>query len=170
MIVLLFATGRFVFELVQFFMQTSPQKFIKNYKRGLVYCNHLLSYVLDFINWLEIAQYVCTIVFVCCVCTSVGLCSSRPVWQLGVTSMFLGWTVLIMFISKFPKIGIYVIILVQICKTYFTMIILTILMIVTFALTFYLTFSDERVEVCFHTHIHTPLTHIPHTLSEVTIW
>ncbi len=154
-ILLLFAVVRLLFEIIQFGLQTSLFKFYKNYKGGLVDCGQLFSYILDFVNWLEIALYVCTIVFVGGVyLMSVRLCAVSGVWSVGVAAVFLGWTVLIIFMSKFPKVGIYVIILVQISKTYLTMILLTALMIVTFGLTFYLTFFDTRVEVNTHTHTH----------------
>ncbi len=108
---------------------------------------HLLSCVADLVNWINIAQYFCTIAFVIGIYVSENFCASNEFWQTGVAAVFLGWTVLILFISKVPVVGIYVIILTRISITYLKMIVLTILMIVAFGLAFYLTFFDSRVMV-----------------------
>ncbi len=143
--VLILAFLRFVFEFIQFVTQTIS--FVVDCKYWPLEFTQLLPYVTDWVNWIEIAQYTCTIVFSIGIHTTDCFCSSSELWQTGVVAVFLGWTVLILFISKFPIVGIYVIILIRICITYLKMFLLTVLMVFAFALTFYLIFFDLNIMV-----------------------
>ncbi len=143
--VLILAFLRFVFEFIQFVTQTIS--FVVDCKYWPLEFTQLLPYVTDWVNWIEIAQYTCTIVFSIGIHTTDCFCSSSELWQTGVVAVFLGWTVLILFISKFPIVGIYVIILIRITITYLKMFLLTVLMVFAFALAFYLIFFDLNIMV-----------------------
>lgn len=143
--VLLFAIIRLGFEIIQFFTQTISF--------GVDCCHwpiefaQLLPYVTDWVNWIEIAQYSCAIAFAGGIHTTENYCVSNGLWQTGAISVFLGWMVFVLFISKFPIFGIYIIILTRIFVTYLQMIILMSLMIVGFGITFFLIFYDITLMV-----------------------
>ncbi len=126
-IVLALAVGRFLFEIFQL-------------------CTKRLSYITDWVNWVELAQYVSTIIFVV-VYNTECLCVLNWQWQFGVISIYLGWTNLILFVSKLPFVGIYVLILIKISITFVKMLILTMLLIVSFGIPFFMIFSDMNVVV-----------------------
>ena len=121
-IVLLMGGSRLIFEIIQLIFQR-------------------LSYITDWVNWVESAQYICSIIFVVVYGTDC-FCVIDWQWQVGVVAVFLGWINLILFVSKLPFVGIYVIILIKICVTFVELLVLTLLLIVAFGLPFYMTFFD----------------------------
>ena len=126
-IVLLMSISRLLFEVAQL-------------------CLQRLSYVTDWVNWVECVQYICSIFFVI-VYAMDSFCVLNWQWQVGVVAVFLGWINLILFVSKLPFVGIYVIILISISKTFVRMLIVTILLIVAFGITFFMIFYDADVTV-----------------------
>ena len=125
--VLFLAFIRFIFEVVQL-------------------VRHRLSYVKDWINYVEVAQYFSTVIFVWvyhnhCFCVLVWQ------WEVGVAAVFLGWIVMVLFVSKLPWVGIYVLILLKISWTFVKMIGLMLLLVVSFAVTFHMIFFDSSVQV-----------------------
>ena len=68
-------------------------------------------------------------------------------WQVGVVAVFLAWCDFIVFTSKFKFVGIYVLMFIEICKTFLKLVLLLMLLIITFGITFYMIFSDPRVQV-----------------------
>ena len=97
-------------------------------------------------NWVECIQYICSIIFVV-VYAMDSFCVMDWQWQVGVVAVFLGWINLILFVSKLPFVGIYVIILISISKTFARMLIVTILLIVAFGITFFMIFYDPEATV-----------------------
>ena len=126
-IVLLLAVARLFFETIQFITKR-------------------LSYLTDWINWVEIIQYVTTIIFVVVYSTD-NFCVLNWQWQIGVISIFLGWINLILFVSKLPFVGIYVLIFIKISMTFLKMLLLTILLIVSFGIPFFMVFFDVNAIV-----------------------
>ena len=108
------------------------------------------KYLTEFTNWVEIPAYITSVVFVeifhnwsTCPC----VCDWQ--WQVGVVAVFLSWIVLILLIQKLPQTGIYVLMFYDIFKTFFRMIILTLLLVTAFALAFYMIFYvPNMIEVC----------------------
>lgn len=133
-IVLLVAVARVFFEMIQLVTKR-------------------LSYLTDWVNWVEVIQYVTTIIFVVVYNTD-SFCVLDWQWQIGVISIFLGWINLILFISKLPGVGIYVLILVKISITFFKMLLLTMLLIVSFGIPFFMVFFDVNAIVS-HCTLHT---------------
>ena len=103
-------------------------------------------YLLDWINWMEIILYLSSIIFVC-VFGSDCLCPLTWQWQIGVVAVFLGWIDLIVFISKFPLTGIYILMFIKISLTFLKTLILSALLVFSFGLTFYLTFTQPEILV-----------------------
>ncbi|XP_064387692.1 transient receptor potential cation channel subfamily A member 1 homolog [Halichondria panicea] len=139
-IVLLLALARFFFEIIQLYTKR-------------------LSYLTDWINWVEVIQYVTTIVFVVVYNTD-NFCVLNWQWQIGVISIFLGWINLIVFFSKLPFVGIYVLILIKISITFFKMLLLTMLLIVSFGIPFFMVFFDANA-------IRSPFSDVPRSLLKV---
>ena len=103
-------------------------------------------YILDWINWMEIVLYVSSIIFVWVFHVNC-LCPFTWQWQIGVVAVFLGWIDLIVFISKFPLTGIYVLMFVKILYTFLKILILAVLLVLAFGLTFYLAFTQPEILV-----------------------
>ena len=104
------------------------------------------NYVKDWENWMEIALYVCSIVFAWVFHTEC-LCPFEWQWQVGVVSMFLGWITLLVFVQKFPNTGIYVLMFLSICYTFLKAVILFALLVLAFSLTFYMVFYEPQFQV-----------------------
>lgn len=126
---LIVAITRILFEIVQF-------------------STRRLSYIKSPENSLEMIQYICTVIFVW-VYHNQCLCPLDWQWQVGVVALFLGWINLILFVSKLPYIGLYVLIFIKIFKTFVTMVVLTMLLILSFGLPFFMVFFDSGVVVSF---------------------
>ncbi len=114
---------------------------------GIQLISQWRQYIRDYINWIEILLYVCSIIFVW-VFHIDCLCPLNWQWQIGVVAVFLGWINLIIFISKLPFAGIYVLMFVKILLTFLKMLTLSILLVLAFGLTFYLTFYQPEILVC----------------------
>ena len=103
------------------------------------------------VTWLEVLLFPCSTVFVAMpnwICP----CVFAWQWQVGVVAVFLAWADLTAFTAKLPYVGIYVIMLSQIIKTFMKLLLLTLLLIITFGITFFMLFSDPSVQVCSGTH------------------
>ena len=106
----------------------------------------LISYLSDWVNWIEISLYILSIIFVS-VFRTPCLCPEGWQWQIGVMAVLLAWIDLIVICSKFPSIGIYVIMFAKIVGTFLKVIFISILLVVTFGLTLYMTFSEPQLQV-----------------------
>ena len=113
---------------------------------GIQFITQRSRYILDWVNWMEIVIFVCSIIFVWIFHVDC-LCPLTWQWQIGVVAVFLGWVGLIVFISKFPLTGIYVLMFVKILYTFLKMLILSVLLVLAFGLTFYLAFKQPEILV-----------------------
>ena len=104
------------------------------------------SYLTDWVNWMEVILFICSIIFVW-VYTTNCQCVLDWQWQVGVVAVFLGWIDLIIFISKFPLTGIYVLMFIKILYTFLKMLVLTLLLVIAFGITFYMVFFDPKATV-----------------------
>ena len=112
----------------------------------LQFCYDLVNYLIDWVNWIEVILYAVSIVFAFVFRTSC-FCPQKWQWQVGVVAILLGWINFIIICAKFPIIGIYVIMFSKIVVTFLKVIIISILLVITFGLTFYMTFSEARFQV-----------------------
>ena len=113
---------------------------------GIQFVTQFPGYVLDWINWMEIVLYLFSIIFVWVFHVDC-LCPLTWQWQIGVVAVFLGWVDLIVFISKFPLTGIYVLIFVKIVSTFLKILVLSLFLVLAFGLTFYLVFTQPEILV-----------------------
>ena len=101
------------------------------------------SYISDWTNLPEVSLYVLSIIFA----WTSRMCPEKWQWQIGVMAVLLGWIYLIRFCAKFPSTGIYIIMFGKIFITFLNVIILSVLLLTTFAITFHMTFSETQFQV-----------------------
>ena len=111
-------------------------------------CRHPLEYLQDWVNWLEIPLYLCSMIFTFVFATPC-LCVYNWQWQIGVIAEFLGWIGLISFLQKWPVTGIYVLMFINIIQSFLKIAFLALLLVIAFALAFYMLFfePDEIVSI-----------------------
>ena len=129
-IVILMALIRLILEVIQLILQFP-------------------RYFLDWINWVEVLLFVTSIIFVWVFHVDC-LCPLEWQWQVGVVSVFLGWIILIIFVSKFPLTGIYVLMFINVLYTFIKVLLLSILLLVAFGLAFYLAFTQPEILVSYN--------------------
>ena len=99
------------------------------------------EYLSDFVNYMEITLYISSIIFVF-VFRTPCLHIYHWQWQFGVLAVFLGWLVVISFLQKWPSTGIYVIAFLTTMKSFLKVAFLAVLLVITFALPFYMQFFE----------------------------
>ena len=104
------------------------------------------DYFLDWVNYFEVPLFLFSIIF-CSVFTTDCLCPLNFQWQFGTIAVLLGWLNLVFFIRNLPRIGIYVGMLLHICRTFVKMAVLALLLVVGFSLAFYMAFFDPTFRV-----------------------
>lgn len=104
------------------------------------------AYFKHWINWMELTLYFCTLNFVW-VYSNPCLCPHERQWEFGTVSVFLGWIILTVFVDKLPGTGIYVVMFISIFKTFVKTIVLSILLITSFGLAFYMLFHLPDITV-----------------------
>lgn len=117
---------------------------------ALQLCYDLMDYISNWVNWIEMILYVLSVIFVSTF-RSTCLCPQEWQWQVGVIAILLAWIDLIVICAKFPSIGIYVLMFGRIFITFLKVILLSVLLMITFGLTFYMTFSEVQFQVS-HSH------------------
>ena len=110
------------------------------------FMRHKLRYFKEVINWLEIVLYFSTLNFVW-IFHSPCFCVTERQWELGVVAVFLGWFILTLFTDKLPLAGLYVLMFISILKTFLKTIVLSLLLIVSFGLAFFMLFRNPNISV-----------------------
>jgi len=105
--------------------------------------SHPLEYMQNWVNWLEIPMYLCSMTFTFVFATSC-LCVYNWQWQIGVVTIFLSWIVLVSFLQKWPVTGIYVLMFINIIKSFLKIAFLALLLVTGFALAFYMLFFEPE--------------------------
>ncbi|XP_078698733.1 transient receptor potential cation channel subfamily A member 1 homolog isoform X2 [Branchiostoma floridae x Branchiostoma belcheri] len=99
-------------------------------------------------NLLEWALYVLSVLFVIDLKAEDWLSSTQPMkenwqWEVGAVAIFLAWMDLILFIRKFPRFGIYVVMFTDILTTFLKFAVVLLLFVVAFGLCFYALISNQ---------------------------
>lgn len=102
------------------------------------------EYLTSWINLIEGFLYVGTIIFVLSDFDYTCLNSWR--WQLGAFCIFLSWINFVLFMSKEPTFGIYVVMFQEVLKTFLKTIPMSTLLIFAFGQSFYMLLSPVMVE------------------------
>lgn len=105
------------------------------------YCT-VKTYLFQPQNYVEWVLYITAIIFVVFVFFNDCGCPSRWQWQVGITSIFLGWLNLIFVASQFPMISIYVIMFREIFYTFSKLILFALLLISAFSLLLFMMFHN----------------------------
>ena len=113
---------------------------------GIQLISQFPHYFFEPINWIETTLFVSSIIFVWVFHVDC-LCPLEWQWQIGVVAVFLGWIVLIVFGSKYPLTGIHVLIFINIFYTFVKVLLLSVLLLLAFGLTFYLAFTQPELMV-----------------------
>ena len=100
-----------------------------------------LLYLKEIENYLEILLIVCTAIFAITGHAADCFCVSSFSWQTGALALFLGWVDLIMYLKKLPLTGIRINMLQTVVITFLKLIYLPAILIVAFALPFYMLFT-----------------------------
>ena len=120
------------------------------FMKGFQLCHESKSYICNWVNLLvnifEISLYVLSIMFVSVFWTPC-MCLQKWQWQIGVIAILLAWVNLIRLSAKFPSMGIYIIMFGNIILTFLKVIILSVLLLSTFAITFHMIFSEPQFQV-----------------------
>ena len=103
-----------------------------------------LRYLFDWVNYLEVILYSLTIVFVF-IFLEPCYCARGWQWQIGAVVVFLAWIDLIVRIQKLPLTGIYVLMFIDIFYSFWKMAILSGLLILSFAFSFFMLFNDPTL-------------------------
>lgn len=107
-----------------------------------------LNYIKDWINWMENLIFAFSIVFVWVFHTDC-YCQYSWQWQIGVMAVFLAWINMIIFISKLPLTGIYVVMFLDIFYTFMRMVLLSLLLVLSFSFAFYMLFYKPDLQVSY---------------------
>ena len=107
-------------------------------------------YFSDWVNWIELILFPCSISFAAMPISNwICPCVCNWQWQVGVVAVFLAWCDFIVYTSKLPFVGIYVLMFFEVIKTFLKLAVLTLLLIITFGLSFYMLFSTPGSQVTF---------------------
>lgn len=103
--------------------------------------NRRLQYFTEPENYLEILSIGCTTVFALTGQIESCFCLANFVWQIGALALFLGWIDLVLFLRKLPLTGIPINMLQNVVLTFIKLIYLPTILIISFALPFYMLFA-----------------------------
>ena len=103
-----------------------------------LYHQKLVNYILSWVNWIEIVQYVSTFLFV--LSDPDCFCATKVVWQEGIVALATSCLSLLIWIESLPWIGIYVIIMKKIVYSFLKVALFGVLLFVAFGLSFYMLF------------------------------
>ena len=99
------------------------------------------QYFQEIDNYLEILLIICTAIFAIEGHAAECFCVGSYSWQFGAMALFLGWIDLIVYLKKLPLTGIRVNMLQTVMLTFLKLIYLPAILIIAFALPFYMMFS-----------------------------
>lgn len=103
--------------------------------------NERLRYFLNLHSYLEVLIYISVILFIQ-VDADECYCADRRLWQLGAVGCVLAWLNLVYILKRLPFTAIPINMMLNIIITFISVVLLPILLIVTFALPFYMLLSD----------------------------
>ena len=103
--------------------------------------HHDVHYFTDPVNWMELFMAMFAIIFVWVFNTDC-LCTYYWQWQIGTIAVLLAWFDFIIFVQKLPTVGIYVAMLRNILWSFIKTLPLAVMLVIAFALGFFMLFSE----------------------------
>ena len=107
------------------------------------------NYLTEPENYMEILLIVTTVIFALAGQASDCFCLRGYAWQLGALAVFLAWIDLVLYLKKLPLTGIPINMLQNVVLTFLKLIYLPAILIIAFALAFYLLFTRVS-SLCMH--------------------
>ncbi|XP_066508040.1 transient receptor potential cation channel subfamily A member 1-like [Hoplias malabaricus] len=104
-------------------------------------CQQRLKYLRDVSNLMDWAAAICSLLFVLPLLLDV---KSSWHWQAGSLAALVSWFNLLLYLQRFERFGIYVVMFREICRTLLSIIVLFIYLILAFALAFYALMIEQR--------------------------
>uniref|UniRef100_W5KM94 Transient receptor potential cation channel, subfamily A, member 1a n=1 Tax=Astyanax mexicanus TaxID=7994 RepID=W5KM94_ASTMX len=100
-----------------------------------------LKYLRDMSNLMDWSSTICSLLFVIPLLLNV---ESSWHWQAGALAGLISWINLLLYLQRFERFGIYVVMFREICRTLLSIIVLFIYLILAFALAFYALMVEQR--------------------------
>uniref|UniRef100_A0A8B9LME8 Transient receptor potential cation channel subfamily A member 1 n=1 Tax=Astyanax mexicanus TaxID=7994 RepID=A0A8B9LME8_ASTMX len=100
-----------------------------------------LKYLRDMSNFMDWSSTICSLLFVIPLLLNV---ESSWHWQAGALAGLISWINLLLYLQRFERFGIYVVMFREICRTLLSIIVLFIYLILAFALAFYALMVEQR--------------------------
>ena len=89
---------------------------------------------------MEICLFTCSIIFVSYGLQSGCQCPKSWQWQFGAFTLLLAWLELLLYLKTEPNTGVYVLMFIDILRTFVKMLLLSTVFVISFGLTFYMIF------------------------------
>ena len=100
-----------------------------------------LQYLVEPENYMEILMIICTTVFALAGHAGECFCLVSATWQIGALAVFLAWIDLVVFLKKLALTGVQINMLQNVVLTFLKLVYLPAILIVSFALPFYMLFA-----------------------------
>ena len=100
-------------------------------------------------NYLEVPLFILSFAFVG-VLHHKCLCPHRGQWQAGIIAVFFAWMDLLLFLNKWPNLGVYIGMLQKIIIKFLAVAIIAILLLLAFGFAFYMAFYEPDLPVSFN--------------------
>lgn len=116
-----------------------------------------LQYLLEYENYIQVALFICSFIFVVPTINNPCWCTAPWKWQFGVVAVFLGWLNCIILLRNWPVWGRPAAMLLNVYLNFAKLVYLPILLILTFGFPFYMMFvrnnsvSEVYIVLCGHT-------------------
>ena len=104
-----------------------------------------LEYFRSLSNYLEIPMYLLSIAFVAT--TNSCFCPSPLQWQAGTVAVFFAWINFILFLNKWPDLGIYIGIVWKITIRFLSVSVIATLLLLSFTFAFFMAFYEPDLPV-----------------------
>ena len=136
------------------------------YSRGReIYRGGFKLYFQDWKFVMEFPPFILSPIFMIIAVLNECFCPTSPHWQLGTCVVFLAWIDLLTFLYKFPKLGMYLVMMERIVKKFVRVMVLAVLVFLGFGFAFYMTFY-EPIPVSIHnTALHYDSVLANHTIN-----
>ena len=103
-----------------------------------------IKQVIHFVDVLEIVFFVATIVYCITIFTVINQCIPQWMSQLGAIVIFLSWLKLLIISAPFQFIGVYSLMLLKIVKSFFKVLLVFVLLLITFVLSIHVSIPDTK--------------------------
>ncbi|TSN21213.1 Transient receptor potential cation channel subfamily A member 1 [Bagarius yarrelli] len=104
-------------------------------------CQQKLKYLHDMSNVTDWGATVCSLLFVIPLLLNV---KRTWHWQAGALASLISWVNLLLYLQRFQRFGIYVVMFREICKTLLSIIVIFVYLILAFALAFYALMIEQK--------------------------